>query len=62
MLKSLLITTIAIVGMMIGWIIVQTIWRKVFTGSWNGDDVLIDRRGCTDCSCLFICKENKKKF
>lgn len=62
MIKSLIIASLAIIFMMLGWVIVQTVWRKVFTGSWFGDDVLIDRRSCSDCSCLIICKNNKNKI
>ncbi len=62
MIKSLIIAATAIILMMVGWIIVQTVWRKVFTGRWLGEDVLVDRRGCTDCSCLFICKNDKNKI
>ena len=60
MLKSLIIATVAIVGMMLVWTVVQTMWRKIFTGNAVGEDVLVDRRSCSDCSCLTICKKNKK--
>jgi len=56
MVKSLIIAITAIVLLMLGWIIVQTMWRKIFTGSFSGEDVLVDRRSCSDCSCLVICK------
>ena len=62
MLKSLIIATVAIIGMMLVWTIVQTMWRKVFTGNAVGEDVLVDRRDCADCSCITICKTKNKKI
>ena len=59
MFKSLLIAAIAIVGMMLVWTIVQTMWRKIFTGNAVGEDVLVDRRSCSDCSCISICKNKR---
>lgn len=60
MLKSLIIATVAIIGMMLVWTIVQTMWRKIFTGNAVGEDVLVDRRDCADCSCITICKNKNK--
>ena len=62
MLKSLFIAIIAIVGMMIAWTVVQTMWRKIFTGNAVGEDVLVDRRSCSDCSCITICKNKNNKI
>jgi hypothetical protein len=56
MIKSLIIAIVAIIMMMVGWVFVQTLWRKIFTGSYQGEDVLAGRKGCMNCSCLLICK------
>jgi len=60
--KSFLIAATAIIGMMFVWTIVQTMWRKIFTGSAAGEDVLADRRSCSDCSCITICKNKNLKI
>jgi len=62
LIKSLFIAAIAIIGMMIVWTIVQTMWRKIFTGNAVGEDVLVDRRSCADCSCITICKSENKRI
>jgi hypothetical protein len=62
LIKSFLIAALAIVGMMIAWTVVQTMWRKIFTGNAVGEDVLADRRSCSDCSCITICKNKNIKI
>ena len=59
MFKSLIIAAVAIAGMMVVWSMVQTMWRKIFTGNTFGEDVLVDRRSCSDCSCISVCKNKK---
>lgn len=62
MIKSLLIAAFAIIGMMVAWTVVQTMWRKIFTGNAVGEDVLVDRRSCSDCSCIAICKNKNERI
>lgn len=60
MLKSFIIAALGIIGMMMVWTLVQTLWRKTFTGSTVGEDVLVGRRSCSGCSCTTTCKKDKQ--
>ena len=59
MIKTFLICVLGIVGMMLLWILVQTGWRRMFYDNITDDDVLAERRSCSNCGCTTIC-ENKK--
>ncbi len=48
------------VGLMLAWVGVQSLWRKTFSDYVNDEDVLAERRSCGNCGCITIC-ENKKK-
>jgi len=54
-LMTYLIGIAGIVGLMTAWIIVQTLWRKVFREHLSDDDVLADRRSCGNCGCTTVC-------
>lgn len=40
-----------IVTMMIAWVAVQVLWKKVFAENITDEDVLADRRSCGNCGC-----------
>lgn len=57
MLKSLFIAIGGIVGLMLVWVAIQALWRKVFTEDYTTDeDVLAGRRSCGNCGCTTVCK------
>ncbi len=58
MLESLIIAVGGIIAMMTLWVIVQTLWRRTFAEYLSDEDVLADRRSCSNCGCTTIC-ENK---
>jgi hypothetical protein len=55
MLRSLFIAVGGIVGLMVAWAFVQTIWRRTFLPASPGADVLAHRRGCGSCGCVAPC-------
>ena len=60
MLESFIIAVGGIIAMMTLWVIVQMLWRKTFAEYLSDEDVLADRRSCSNCGCTTIC-ENKRK-
>ena len=60
MIKSLLTAIVFLVGLVLAWVAVQGMWRKVFAGYVTDDDVLAERRSCGNCGCTTAC-ENKLK-
>lgn len=60
MVQSMLIASLGIVGMMLAWIGVQTIWRRMFAGQISDEDVLAERRSCGDCGCTTACSLDKR--
>jgi hypothetical protein len=61
MIKSLVIAIGGIIGLMMVWIIVQSLWRKIFAEHISDEDVLAERRSCGNCGCSTICKKNNNK-
>ncbi len=58
MLASFLLTALTITGLMVLWYMVQRLWKKTFDEYVDGDeDVLADRRSCSDCGCTVACKK-----
>ncbi len=62
MLYSLTIAVIGIVSMMIGWMIVQNLWKNLFADQINDEDVLAERRSCGNCGCGSICRKKEVKL
>ncbi|MCO6477306.1 MAG: hypothetical protein J5I94_11825 [Phaeodactylibacter sp.] len=60
MIGSFLIGIGGMIFLMIGWALVQSLWRKSFSDYISDDDVLADRRSCGNCGCTTIC-ENKRE-
>ena len=60
MFNSLLIGIGGIVGLMLLWLVVQTLWGRIFADYMDDEDVLADRRSCKNCGCTTAC-ENKMK-
>lgn len=54
-----LIAVAMVVGLMLIWVGIQGIWRKVFAAYIHETDVLAERRNCGNCGCTTAC-ENKK--
>jgi hypothetical protein len=58
MIQSLLTAVGILVGLVLAWVGVQALWRKVFADYVHDDDVLAERRDCGNCGCTKAC-ENK---
>lgn len=61
MLEKYFIALLILLVILVGWIVVQSLWREVFKDSLNDDDVLKHRSTCGSCSCGTVCKKNIKK-
>ncbi|MFQ5445559.1 MAG: hypothetical protein ACE5FF_01385 [Saprospiraceae bacterium] len=62
MLKSLIICAGGIVGLMILWVVVQSLWGKTFSEHLTDEDVLADRRSCGNCGCTTVCENKPGQF
>ncbi len=51
----------ALVLLILLWVLVQTLWRQVFSDQVSDPDVLADRRSCGDCGCKTVCENKKMK-
>ncbi|HRF40618.1 MAG TPA: hypothetical protein PK198_17620 [Saprospiraceae bacterium] len=56
MVKSLFTAIGILVGLVLAWIAVQALWRKVFADYVHDDDVLAERRECGNCGCTTACE------
>ncbi|MBK8053382.1 MAG: hypothetical protein IPK35_08950 [Saprospiraceae bacterium] len=61
MIQSLIIAITSITALMMGWLIVQLLWKKTFREYISDEDVLAERRSCKNCGCTEAC-ENKREF
>lgn len=61
MLESLIIGIVGIVSLSIGWVLVQSFWRKEFADHITDDDVLAGRNSCANCGCTSICEKKSGK-
>ncbi|MEM7550435.1 MAG: hypothetical protein AAF363_12205 [Bacteroidota bacterium] len=59
MIHSLTIGIGSIVTLMLGWIIIQSVWRRMFKDEITDDDVLAGRSNCGNCGCGLICKKKR---
>lgn len=61
MLERYLITFSILIIILLIWILIQTLWGKVFHDSLKDEDVLKNRSTCGKCSCGTICKKGIKQ-
>jgi hypothetical protein len=47
---------VGIVGLMVGWMLVQSLWKKIFSEHVTDDDAMAGRTKCSNCGCTTICK------
>lgn len=40
---------------MLGWTLVQIYWKKTFAANISDEDVLAERRSCSNCGCTTVC-------
>ena len=59
MIGNYIIGILGIVGLMVVWAIVQSMWRKIFIDEVVDHDVLAGRSDCGNCSCLTPCTNKK---
>ncbi|MDI1324082.1 MAG: hypothetical protein PSV36_15120 [Algoriphagus sp.] len=48
-----------VVVLMLAWVWVQSLWRKMFSENISDEDVLAERRSCGNCGCTKVCKKEK---
>jgi hypothetical protein len=60
MIGTYLIGIGGIVGMMVLWVMVQSWWRNTFAENINDEDVLAERRSCSNCGCTTVCVNKLK--
>ena len=48
-----------IVALMLAWVWVQSVWRKMFSENISDEDVLAERRSCGNCGCTKVCIKKK---
>ena len=60
MIKSMLIAIISITALVLGWVLIQNMWRKNFGEMITDEDVLADRRSCQSCTCEKPCPNKSK--
>jgi hypothetical protein len=51
MIESLTIGLGGIIFLMVLWVIVQNLWRNIFSDQITDDDVLAGRSSCSHCTC-----------
>jgi len=51
MTTSLLFGFLGVVALMLFWVLVQNMWRRMFADVISDEDVLAERRSCGDCGC-----------
>jgi hypothetical protein len=64
MMYSLVIGIGILVAMMLGWTLVQALWRTSFREEISEEDVLAARSDCGNCGCGSVCKKriNEEKL
>lgn len=60
MLQTFLTGIGGIVGLMLVWLIVQTLWGRTFAEYLSDEDVLADRRSCGNCGCATACRRREE--
>ena len=60
MLKTYIIGIGGFIALVVIWIAVQSLWRKVFTEHVVDDDVLAQRSSCGNCGCTTICEKDEE--
>lgn len=55
MIGTYLIGMGGIVGLMVLWVLVQSLWRTLFAEHITDEDVLAERRSCANCGCTTVC-------
>jgi hypothetical protein len=59
MMNSVIIAIGGILGIMIVWIAVQALWRKVFAEYISDEDVMAGRTSCGNCGCTTACTKQE---
>ena len=60
MIGSYITAVIGSVSLMVGWVAIQSIWKKTFSDHVTDEDAMAERTKCTNCGCTSAC-ENKKR-
>ena len=62
MIESYIIAIIGIVTLMVAWIGVQTLWRKIFSDHVSDEDAMAERTKCTNCGCTKVCQNKANQL
>ena len=63
MLLTYVASILVLVFMILAWVLIQSLWRRVFHENVTDQDVLAGRRSCGNCGCTTVCtvkKSNQK--
>lgn len=55
MLITYIASILVLVFLILAWVLVQSLWRKVFHDHMTDQDVLAGRRSCGNCGCTTAC-------
>ncbi len=61
MIQSLIIGIGLTLALVLVWTFVQYQWKNTFREEYLDDDVLADRRSCSNCGCNAICERKKEE-
>ena len=50
-----------IIFLMVGWVGIQSLWRRTFREHITDTDVLAQRRSCGNCGCTTVCSRNPEE-
>lgn len=59
MMDTYIIGIGGVVGLAIVWVLVQKLWRRTFADYIADEDVLAERRSCSNCGCAGATCTNK---
>ena len=51
-----------IIFLMVGWITIQTVWRRVFSDHVSDEDAMAERTTCGNCGCKTVCENKNRKI
>ncbi|MFY0627444.1 MAG: hypothetical protein JXR07_14175 [Reichenbachiella sp.] len=59
MITTYLIGIFGIVGLMIAWVGIQSVWKRIFAEHVTDEDAMAGRTKCSNCGCTTACKNKK---
>ena len=60
-MKTYLLAILLVPMLMLGWLFVQSAWRRQFPGNDSDGDVLAGRSDCGNCGCATPCNKRENE-